>query len=147
MMNFIYHILLWFITIVFLGRVLAQVFVGIYSPSYLPKMEMWYSGLMPYPILLTYQVFIYTCMIIFNFCLYMERGPLFLVLNDKTSIYYIYFGAVYFLLMILRFVIHKIKEPDIIWPRGSIPIFFHFFLAIYIILLGSYSYFDVVIIP
>ena len=146
MTSTLYQILLWTITIIFLGRILAQVFVGIYSPSYLPKMEMWYSGLLPYPILLTYQMFMYTCMVIFNFCLLMGRGPLFLVLNDKVSIYYIYFGITYFSLMVIRFIIHKIKEPEITWPRGSIPIFFHFFLALYIILLGSYSYFKVEIL-
>ena len=81
MENFIFQFLLWFITLVFLMRILAQVFVGIYSPSYLPKMEMWYSGLLPYPILLTYQMFMYTCMVIFNFCFHMGKGPLFIFLN------------------------------------------------------------------
>ena len=146
MTSTLYQLLLWTITIVFLGRILAQIFVGIYSPNYLPKMEMWYSGLLPYPFLLTYQMFMYTCMVIFNFCLYMGRGPLFSVLNDDLSIYYIYFGAIYFSLMIIRFVVHKLKEPGITWPRGSIPIFFHFFLALYIILLGSYPYFKVKIL-
>ena len=142
MENLTFHFLLWLITLVFLMRVLAQIFVGIYSPSYLPKMEMWYSGLLPYPILLTYQMFMYTCMVIFNFCFYMGKGPLFYFLNPSTQRYFVYFGLIYFVLMVIRFIVHKVKDPETRWPRGTIPIFFHFFLSTYIILMGSYPFFN-----
>ena len=110
MTSTLYQCLLWTITIIFLGRILAQIFVGIYSPGYLPKMEMWYSGLLPYPILLTYQMFLYTCMVIFNFCLFIGKGPLFFFLNDKVSIYYIYFGVTYFSLWLFVLYSTKLKN-------------------------------------
>jgi hypothetical protein len=141
MEQILFHIGIWLFTIIFFIRILTQIFVGIYSPAFLPKMDLWYSGVMPYPYLLTYQMFMYTCMVIFNFCFFMRKGPLFIFLNDSTYKYFICFGVIYFCLMIFRFIRLKIKWPDIKWPRGSIPVLFHFVLSSYIILIGCYPFF------
>ena len=43
-------------TVLFALRVAGQVIVALYSPRWLPSMEHWYSGLMPYRYLLPAQL-------------------------------------------------------------------------------------------
>ena len=40
----------------FLGRVLGQILVILTVPAWLPSPEHWYSGLLPYPVLLPAQI-------------------------------------------------------------------------------------------
>jgi hypothetical protein len=47
---------MWLALGLFLLRVLAQIYAGIYAPAWLPAMEQWYSGLLPYPVLLPAQL-------------------------------------------------------------------------------------------
>ena len=49
-------ILLGLLACAFLGRVLGQVAVALLEPDWLPPMQDWYSGLLPYSILLLIQV-------------------------------------------------------------------------------------------
>jgi hypothetical protein len=46
------------LTLLFLGRVAGQALVAFAGVPWLPPMEAWYSGLLPYPILLPAQVVI-----------------------------------------------------------------------------------------
>ena len=44
--------LIWFCVAAFFVRVLSQVYVALYQPPWLPPMNEWYSGLIPYGVLL-----------------------------------------------------------------------------------------------
>src|ERR1044072_3793803 len=49
---------LWCFTVLFFLRVAGQGGVVLFHPRWLPPMEQWYSGLMPYPYLLPSQILI-----------------------------------------------------------------------------------------
>ncbi len=51
-----YAILLSLLTFLFVLRVLGQILVTFFGVEFLPAMEHWYSGLLPYPILLPIQI-------------------------------------------------------------------------------------------
>ena len=57
---------LWCCTVLFALRVAGQVIVVIFHPRWLPPMEQWYSGLMPYPYLLPVQILILALMVAIN---------------------------------------------------------------------------------
>ncbi len=48
--------LLWTTTALFLLRVVGQIEVWLLAPDWLPPMQAWYSGLLPYPLLLPAQI-------------------------------------------------------------------------------------------
>lgn len=48
------------------------------------------------------------------------------------------FGSVYFGVMVVRYVIRMSLYPQERWTGGSIPIFFHWVLAGFILLVGYY---------
>ena len=48
----IYLPLMWACVVLFMFRVLGQVYVALYAPRWLPPMGEWYSGLLPYYLLL-----------------------------------------------------------------------------------------------
>lgn len=45
-----------FLAVLFAGRVLGQALVAFAGVTWLPAMDAWYSGLLPYPLLLPIQV-------------------------------------------------------------------------------------------
>jgi uncharacterized protein len=51
-----YSILLAGLAVAFLGRVVGQVLVAAFHVGFLPPMEEWYSGLIPYSVLLPIQI-------------------------------------------------------------------------------------------
>ena len=55
--------LLAFITVLFAGRVLGQALVAFVGVPWLPPMEQWFSGMIPYPPLLIIQLLMLMLMI------------------------------------------------------------------------------------
>ena len=53
-----YAVWLWFLLALFCLRVLGQLLVALFDLSFLPSMEEWYSGLVPYGPLLVAQILI-----------------------------------------------------------------------------------------
>ena len=51
----VYLPLMWACVILFMFRVLGQVYVALYAPRWLPPLREWYSGLLPYYPLLPAQ--------------------------------------------------------------------------------------------
>ena len=60
----IYVPLMWVCVVLFMFRVLGQVYVALYAPRWLPPMREWYSGLLPYYLLLPAQLLIFALMAI-----------------------------------------------------------------------------------
>ena len=54
---------LWVLTILLIGRVVGQLIVARWAPRWLPPMEQWQSGLLPYPALVAGQAVVLTLMI------------------------------------------------------------------------------------
>ncbi len=128
---------LWILIALFVFRVIGQLVVVLYAPTFLPPMKEWYSGLMPYQYLLPSQILI----IIFftKVTLDISRGSGYWAKpKRKLGLWLRNFGIVYLAAMVVRYVLRMSLYPDERWFGGTIPIFFHWVLASYIILLGSY---------
>jgi putative CocE/NonD family hydrolase len=118
-------------------RVLGQILVAFFHVSFLPPMEEWMSGLLPYPELLTAQILIIG--LYGKICLDLFRGPGFFVTpRRRLGTGLLIFGSLYLAVMILRYVIRMSLYPHERWAGGCIPIFFHWVLSSFILVLGSY---------
>ena len=130
-------ILLWILLFAFCLRVLGQMLVAFAGVSWLPPMEAWYSGLMPYPYLLPSQFLIIA--LYSKVCLDFTRGEGFFVRSRPVfgrSV--LVFGYLYLTAMIVRYIIRLSLYPEARWFGGTIPIFFHWVLASFIIAFGQY---------
>lgn len=131
--------LLWLLQGLFLLRVLGQIQVAFNSPAWLPPMSAWYSGLIPYPELLTSQILILMFMTVVSYDNVRRQGR-FYVQSAKKQKWLATLSLLYFLIMFSRYVIQIIVLPETRWfGGGTIPIIFHFVLAgyIYLVSLGD----------
>ena len=130
-------ILLWVLLFAFCLRVLGQMLVAFVGISWLPPMEAWYSGLMPYPYLLPSQFLIIA--LYSKVCLDFTRGEGFFVRPRPVfGRGVLVFGYLYLASMIVRYIIRMSLYPEARWFGGTIPIFFHWVLAGFIISFGQY---------
>lgn len=128
-------VLLWICTLLFLVRVMGQIGVGIYHPPSLPPWSEWYSGLLPYPLLLLTQLLLLMFMAVVNTD--QARGAgCFGAVQLQTGNRLRLFGIVYALAMIFRYAARMTFVPEARWLGGTIPIGFHLVLASWVILLG-----------
>ena len=105
-------VLLWILLILFILRVLGQLLVVLFAPSWLPPMEAWYSGLLSYPLLLPAQIAIIALMVWM-----IRRAP------PARRWPIVAFATVYALAMIVRYAILRTHE---------IPVVFHLVLATFL---------------
>lgn len=110
----------------FVLRVAGQALVAFFDVRFLPPMEAWYSGLMPYEYLLPSQILIIAVMA--KICWDFSResgffyGPRRLFAHEWLWFGYIYLGA-----MIARAIF--------LWDH-PVPILFHWVLAAFVIAVG-----------
>jgi hypothetical protein len=120
----------------FLGRVLGQILVVFFGVRSLPPEQEWYSGLLPYPILLPIQILMLYGMSKLN--LSVLRGESSLQhYRPRLSRALLCFGLIYIGVMIARYFISGSLHPERRWfPPGILPIFFHWVLAAYVLTLS-----------
>jgi len=133
----IYALVLGILAVMFLGRVVGQVLVVTYSPPFLPPMQEWYSGLLPYRFLLPVQLVILLFQFEVSRQLWTGSGTM-TRRRPTIGTGLKWFALVYFLVMATRYVVFMIIFPERRWFGGTIPIFFHFVLAIYVYVLSRY---------
>lgn len=132
-----YSFYLWLFTILLLMRVIGQIIVVLFAPRWLPPMEQWQSGLLPYPVLLAGQIVVLTLM--FWICIDFARGTGFFVRPQPAMgrpvvwFSYLYFGG-----MIVRYIIWMARRPDQRWFGGTIPIVFHCVVAAFLWTFGTF---------
>lgn len=127
--------LLWALLGLFVLRVVGQALVAFFDVGFLPPMEHWYSGLMPYRYLLPAQVVIIALMV--TICIDFTRGAgFFFEARRFFAVHWLYFGYVYFAAMVARYPIQMYLHPEARWLGGAIPIFFHWVLAAFVIAVG-----------
>ncbi len=128
--------ILWTLSGLFLLRVLGQVLVVFLDVSWLPPASEWYSGLLPYPLLLPAQVLILLLMSGVN--VQATRGGGFMsVRRARLGRALLAFAALYALVMVIRYVVSGTLHPyRRLLPPGVIPIVFHWVLAAYLATLG-----------
>ncbi len=134
-----YAVALWLLLGLFCLRVLGQFMVAFFAVAFLPPMEEWYSGLIPYGPLLHAQVLI--IILLSYVSLSFTRGVGYFVRpNRRLGRGLVIFGALYLTAMIIRYIGRMSLLPDERWTGGSIPIFFHWVLASYVLVVGQYHW-------
>ena len=134
----VYSFILWILAFLFLLRVIGQALVAFLHVPFLPPMPEWYSGLVPYPILLPIQLAIIALLI--KICLDFSRARGFFVsLRPITGQRLRWLSYVCATSMVVRYVVTMALFPERRWFSGTIPIVFHFVLAAYIYTVGHYQ--------
>lgn len=133
-----YTLLLAFLAVLFAARVLGQFFVTISDVPWLPPFESWYSGLIPYPILLALQVAL--ILLLVKVLLDFRRGTGFFVeLAPRAGLILMRLSYLYAFIMGARYIVTMAMYPERRWFGGTIPIWFHFVLAAFLYVLGRYQ--------
>lgn len=117
--------LLWTLLALFVLRVAGQALVAFFGTPWLPPMERWYSGLVPYGWLLPAQLAIIALMA--KICAdFTRRRGFFVRPRHFFASYGLWFGCIYLAGMVVRLLV---QGP-------SIPVFFHWVLAAFVIAVG-----------
>lgn len=125
-------VFLWTLLGLFVLRVLGQVYVGIYGSAVpLPRWSEWYSGLLPYPLLLPAQILLMMWMTAVSYD-NTRRAGRFFVESPVVKRRLRWFAAVYLGAMALRYALTMTLKPEMRWFHGTIPVAFHCVLASYI---------------
>ncbi|MEE3279929.1 MAG: hypothetical protein VX211_09125, partial [Pseudomonadota bacterium] len=127
--------LLWFLQLLFLGRVIGQMLVQFGDVDFLPPSSEWYSGVVDYPPLLFFQLTILGLQTWVNVNFTQESG-FFIRRGRQFGKALLVFGVIYLLVMMTRYAVRMGLYPLERWTGGSIPIFFHWVLASYCITWG-----------
>ena len=121
----------------FAVRVVGQLLVYWRAPDWLPPMERWASGLLPYRLLLGFQVLTLLLMTFVAVAIALgwpgtaDRWP---ALGGLVVLV----ASVYAFSMLVRYGLRMARRPDERWLGGTIPIVFHLVLAGWLMVLGSY---------
>lgn len=128
--------LLWLLTGLFALRVAGQALVAFLHAGFLPPMAEWYSGLVPYPVLLPVQLVMLAVMAKINAD--MSRGAgTFATPRPRLGRGLRWFALIYFLAMVIRYVATMALHPEQRWLGETIPIVFHWVLAAYVFVWGG----------
>jgi hypothetical protein len=122
---------LWFCIGSFLLRVLGQIEVVLVSPAWLPPMEHWYSGLLPYPLLLPAQILILMLMtgLTVNEMRRLNAAPR----REWLRVV----SLIYFAVMLVRLIVQLLRGADSVLAAGGIPVAFHWVLALFLLVLSG----------
>jgi uncharacterized protein len=114
----------------FFLRVLGQLCVGRRRASFLPPMEQWQSGLLPYPALLTAQGVILAA----HAAIDIQSGRGRITPRPRIGRRVRFLSVVYFASMMARYVVSMRRHPERRWFGKTIPIVFHCILATHLFL-------------
>lgn len=129
-----YAWLLWLLLLLFVLRVLGQIIVALRHPRWLPPMREWYSGLLPYPVLLPIQILFIAVMT--WLALRLSDPATAPAPRSSLGTGLIWFSFVYAAAMVIRLIVWIRRPPE--RRRAFIPIIFHMVLAAFLFVLGSW---------
>ena len=115
------------LTVLFGIRVAGQALVVFFDVGWLPPMDAWYSGLLPYPILFPVQMAILILQSVIDRGVWRDRG-FFARSRPRAGRRLQGLACVYALSMVVRYAV-TLSHP--------IPIVFHWVLAAYLFTLGG----------
>ena len=124
--------MLWTLLVLFAFRVTGQFLVVLGLASFLPPMDQWQSGLMPYPLLLVSQIAILAGL--GTVCVQFSRGHGYFVMPRRwlaTPLWVA--GWIYASSMMVRYAVMMAIRPDMRWTGDLIPIVFHLVLASFLL--------------
>ena len=117
----------------FAVRTLGQLAVTYGGVTFLPPVEQWQSGLLPYPALLASQAIILLLLALVTRDVWRGRGP-FAVSRPRLGTALAWFSAAYALAMVVRYAVTMALRPEWRWFGHAIPVAFHLVLATYLFL-------------
>ncbi|MGH9317270.1 MAG: hypothetical protein ACRD1P_09195 [Thermoanaerobaculia bacterium] len=128
---------LWILLLLFVLRVVGHFLVFLGWGFFLPPLREWSSGLLPYSVLLPAQILI--ILLCSKICIDFTRGRGFFVIRRRRlGSGLVLFGSVYLAAMLVRYILRMSLYPAERWTGGSIPIFLHWVLATFLLLVGGY---------
>lgn len=119
----------------FFLRVAGQVVVREFRPGWLPPTRDW--NLMPYRYLLPIQTAFLATMGLICYDLF-RRDGVFATPSPAFGHATVWFSYVYASAMALRYAVRMARRPDQRWFGGTIPIVFHWVLASFVFVYGSF---------
>ena len=128
---------LWLFTVLLVARVLGQIVVVLWAPRWLPPMEQWQSGLLPYPALLVGQAVVLTLMFWISID-FSRRAGLWVVPRPRLGLVTVWWSYLYAGAMVVRYIIRMARRPDQRWLGGTIPMIFHTVVAAFQWTFGMY---------
>lgn len=132
-----YSPFLWLFTVLLIGRVAGQLIVATKAPKWLPPMEQWQSGLLPYPVLVAGQAVVLTLMIWISID-FSRRTGLWVQPMPRLGLAAVWWSYLYFGAMVVRYIRRMVTRPDQRWLGGTIPIIFHSIVAAFQWTFGMY---------
>ena len=122
------HVVLWVLLALFFLRVLGQLLVVAGLAPFLPPIDDWQSGLLPYPLLLTSQILIVA--LLSTVCVQFTRGAGYFVKRRAwLGIPLWIAGWFYAIAMVVRYALLR---------RDAIPVVFHIILATFLIVVAHH---------
>jgi hypothetical protein len=128
---------LWVLLTLFAGRVFGQLAVVLNVAPFLPPMEEWQSGLLPYPALFAAQVVILAAFGVA--AAQFTRGRGYFVESGgwlATPLWIA--GWIYASAMVVRYAVWMTVRPDQRWTGDLIPVVFHVVLASFLIVVAHH---------
>ncbi len=125
-------LLMWSCIALFGARVVGQFEVLMAAPGWLPDMDAWYSGLLPYYLLLPVQIALLMTMAVVAWSRRVRTGR-FALANPRMARMLRGLALLYFLAMALRLGLDIAGNGLEFWREGAIPVAFHWVLALFLL--------------
>jgi hypothetical protein len=130
--------LLWTCVALFAARVIGQLETLLVAPAWLPDMDAWFSGLLPYAVLLPAQIAILMLMAVVAWNPRIRNGS-FARSHPRATEALRIFAGIYFFVMAIRLGVNVFDNGADFWREGAIPVAFHWVLALFILVSGRRS--------
>ena len=127
---------LWLLLGLFAVRVVAQPVALMADAWLLPPFESWHSGALPYPLLLTTQLFILAWLA--HTAWQFTRGEI--SPHRRFGVLMLILGSAYFMTMLMRLVLGATILAGQRWFASPLPTFFHLVLASFLLLYGHFHF-------
>jgi hypothetical protein len=98
-------------------------------------MDAWYSGLLPYPLLLPVQIAVLMAMAVVAWNRRVRNGC-FARANPRAAGALRILAGLYFVVMAVRLGVNVIDNGTDFWREGAIPVAFHWVLALFLLVAG-----------
>jgi len=131
-------VLLWSCVLLIAACVIGQLEALLVAPMWLPDMEAWYPGRMPYHLLLPVQIAILMLMAAVASNRRLRHGG-FARANPRAATALRSFAGTYFAVMGMRLGVNINEHGVDFWSEGAIPVAFHWVLALFLLVSGRAS--------
>jgi hypothetical protein len=134
-----YAVMLWLLLLLFVMRVLGQLLVFAFHTRWLPPMSVWYSGVVPYRLLLPAQIVLIVLMTAIAIDFTRGAGTFVEPRRPDIGSALIVAGWVYVAAMLARLARRILSAKGRPWyDGGTVPTAFHFVLAAFVLTVGAW---------